>query len=67
MEKGVLPLLQVKLFDYEHEYDLEIAMNQFLAQFEEDAIVKINYDVTALESSDSEQIYCFGAMVIYRE
>ena len=60
-------LIQVKLFDREHEKDLEKEMNRFLKSIEEQSLVDIKYNVAAMtEEEEEEQIYCFTAMIIYR-
>jgi hypothetical protein len=60
-------LIQVKLFDREHEKDLEKEMNRFLKGIEEQSLVDIKYNVAAMtEEEEEEQIYCFTAMIIYR-
>ncbi|WP_027409595.1 sporulation protein Cse60 [Anoxybacteroides tepidamans] len=58
-------MYKVKIFDEEHEKDLEIAVNKFLAGLQEGQLIDIKYDVALMES-EGEQIYCFSAMVIYR-
>ncbi|RIW35665.1 sporulation protein Cse60 [Bacillus salacetis] len=61
-------MIQVKVFDYEHEKDLEKDMNSFLKSVEEDSIVDIKYHVAAMhEDEDDEQIYCFSAMIVYKK
>jgi len=66
--KGEELMIQVKVFDHEHEKDLEKDMNRFLKQIDEDQLVDIKYNVAAMaeEEEDEEQIYCFSAMVIYK-
>jgi hypothetical protein len=65
--KGESRLIQVKLFDREHEKDLEKEMNRFLKGIDERKLVDIKYNVAALpEEDEEEQIYCFTAMIIYR-
>nr|WP_285813613.1 sporulation protein Cse60 [Rossellomorea marisflavi] len=64
---GVVNVIQVKVFDYEHEKDLEQDMNGFLKELDEKKIVDIKYHVAALPEDDEEQIYCFSAMVIYKK
>lgn len=65
--KGESMLIQVKLFDREHEKDLEKEMNRFLKGIDERKLVDIKYNVAALpEEDEEEQIYCFTAMIIYR-
>ncbi|WP_053364395.1 sporulation protein Cse60 [Bacillus sp. FJAT-27251] len=61
-------MIQVKLFDREHEKDLEKEMNTFLKKLDEDKLVDIKYNVAAIaeEEEEEEQIYCFSAMVVYR-
>lgn len=62
----VRALIKVKLFDYEHEKDLEKEMNKFLAKIEERKLVDIKYNIAAINENDAaEQIYCFSAMIIY--
>ncbi len=56
--------MHVKVFDESHEKDLESAINAFLSNVED--LWDIKYSV-ALATSGEEQIYCFTAMVIYRE
>ena len=59
-------MIQVKVFDSEHEKDLELEMNQFLVDLDEKKLVDIKYNVAAYQEDVEEQIYCFSAMVIYR-
>jgi len=61
-------LIQVRVFDHEHEKDLEGDMNRFLRQIDEDQLIDIKYNVAAMaeEEDTDEQIYCFSAMVIYK-
>ncbi|NMD72746.1 sporulation protein Cse60 [Bacillus sp. DNRA2] len=59
-------MIQVKVFDYEHEKDLEDDMNKFLEDLDERKLVDIKYNVAAYQEDEEEQIYCFSAMVIYR-
>lgn len=56
--------MQVKLFDEEDEVDLEMDINEFLS-LENIDVVDIKYQVGVSIFSD-EQIYCFSAMIIYR-
>ncbi len=60
-------MLKVKLFDFEHEKDLEVAVNRFLKQIDEDQLIDIKYNIAAISEMEDEQIYCFSAMVIYRQ
>ncbi|WP_338449159.1 sporulation protein Cse60 [Niallia oryzisoli] len=60
-------MIQVKLFDQEHEKNLESEMNHFLKDLDEKKLLDIKYNVAAMpDDEDEEQIYCFTAMVIYR-
>ncbi|MBG9653377.1 sporulation protein Cse60 [Cytobacillus firmus] len=59
-------MIKVKLFDHEHEKDLEKDMNYFLEKIEEKKLLDIKYNVAAVQEDEDEQIYCFSAMVIYR-
>ena len=54
--------MNVKIFDFESESDLEKAINKFL---EEDIeLIDIKYQV-AIGVCGEEQLYCFSAMIIY--
>jgi hypothetical protein len=64
---GGSSMIQVKVFDYEHEKDLEKDMNHFLSKLEDKKIVDIKYHVAALSEEVEDQIYCFSAMVVYRK
>ena len=55
--------MKVKIFDEEHESDLEEDINNFIEDVE---IIEIKYDV-AVTTYGEEQIYCFSAMIIYNE
>jgi len=59
-------MIQVKLFDQEHEKDLEREMNHFLERLDEKKLLDIKYNVAAIHEDEEEQIYCFSAMIIYR-
>lgn len=56
--------MKVKVIDEGHEKDLEASVNAFLSEFEGE-IVDIKYQV-ALSVFSEEQIYCFSAMIIYK-
>ena len=55
--------MQVKVFDESHEEDLENSVNSFLKEV--DDLLDIKYSV-AITAVGEEQIYCFTAMIIYR-
>ena len=54
--------MQVKIFDYEDEKDLEKDINDFLNDDIE--VIDIKYSVSSAIFSE-EQIFCFSAMIIY--
>jgi hypothetical protein len=61
-------MLKVKVFDESHETDLEDAINMFLEEMDEDsALVDIKYSISAFLDVGGEQIYCYSALLIYRE
>lgn len=55
--------MKVKVFDEEHEKDLEDQINQFIS---DKTIIDIKYQVSVAMFSE-EQIYCYSAMVIYED
>lgn len=55
--------MKVKIFDEAHEKDLEVAVNDFLEDFNGE-IIDIKYQV-AISVFSEEQIYCFSAMIVY--
>lgn len=55
--------MKVKLFDENHEKDLEIAINSFLSELSGE-VIDIKYQVSISVFSE-EQVFCFSAMVIY--
>ena len=58
--------MYVKIFDEEHEQDLEIVVNEFLQTIEN--VLDIKYSVAIMnDSKTNEQIYCYSAMIIYQE
>lgn len=59
-------MIQVKIFDEEHERDLEVVINEFLKSKDYSTIIDIKYQVQTFVTKDNEQIYCYTAMVIYR-
>lgn len=58
--------LKVKLFDEDHEGDLQDKINEFLAKLSDDQLIDIKYQVATMYDYKS-QVYCFSAMVIYKE
>ena len=57
--------MKVKIFDESHERDLEKDINTFLIN-EDYEIIDIQFR-TSISIFSEEQIYCFSAMIIYRE
>lgn len=56
--------MKVKIFDESHEKDLETSINSFISNDIDIKDIKFNVDVT---TSGEEQIYCFSAMIIYKD
>ena len=57
--------MKVKLFDENHEKDLENSINNFLKEKTID-LLDIKYQVSIAVCGE-EQIFCFSAMLIYNE
>ena len=53
--------MRVKIFDCEHEKDLEDCINEFIIDKE---IIDIKYQVS-ISIVGEEQIYCFSSMIVY--
>ena len=60
-------MLKIKMFDEEHEEDLEIVVNDFLMDKKYQNIIDIKSALSTMTTKDNEQIYCYRAMVIYNE
>ena len=56
--------MKVKVFDCEHEKDLEECLNSFINGGDYD-IIDVKYCVSAAIFGE-DQIYCYSAMVVYR-
>lgn len=56
--------MKVKIFDFEHEKDLEDAVNKFLTQ--NNNIKDIKYQ-TSHFFDGRDQIYSFSCMIVYNE
>lgn len=59
--------MKIKAFDANHELDLEERINNFLKTVKEDKVIDIKYSVSVVGFVDKEQIYCFSAIVIYKD
>lgn len=57
--------VKVKIFDEEHEKDLEEAVNGFLGNVTADNLIDIKYQLSHF-SDGSGQIFSYSAMVIYK-
>ena len=57
-------MIKVKVIDESHEKDLERRVNEFLSLNRE--VVDIQFR-TAISIFSEEQVYCFSAMIIYKE
>lgn len=58
-------MIKVKVFDENHEKDLEKNVNMFINNALYD-IIDIQFR-TAVSIFGEDQIYCFSAMIIYKE
>lgn len=62
-------MLQVKIFEAEHEEDLEESVNEFLSTLQLSKFVNIQYQVSIAadeETQDFESLYSFSAMILYK-
>lgn len=57
-------VMKVKIFDENHEKDLEDSINNFLT--EEIEVIDIKYQVAISDFSD-DQVYCFSALIVYKK
>lgn len=58
--------MKVKIFDENHEHDLEMRVNEFLNTLLGNSLIDIKYQVATLYDG-REQIYCFSCMIIYED
>lgn len=56
--------MQVKIFDYEHERDLEDVINSFLNN-KKIEVVDIKYQ-TSHFFAGNEQVFSFSALILYK-
>ena len=54
--------MKIKIFDEDHEEDLENKINEFI---EDKEVIDIKYSVGVSIFSE-EQIYCFSALIMYK-
>ena len=59
-------MYQVVVFDEEHEEDLTEAINDFFATHPTLILFDVKFSCATTMCED-EQIYCFSAMLIYRD
>lgn len=57
-------MVQIKVFDEEHEDDLTEVVNSWLQEHADIRLLDIKFS-TAVGDFEEEQIYCFSAMVIF--
>ncbi len=58
-------MILTKVFDEEHEEDLQNSINDFMQEEEYLEIIDIKFS-TAIAVQEEEQLYCFSALIIYR-
>ena len=56
--------MKVKIFDFEHELDLENAINDFLDN-DDIELININYQVSHFFAGN-EQLFSFSALILYK-
>ena len=57
--------MKVKIFDCEHELDLEDEVNQFLQTLNASQIIDIQYRTFFI--SDEDTYYSYSIMIVYQE
>lgn len=63
-------MLQVKIFEAEHEEDLEESINEFFTALLPSKFISIQYQVSIAadeETADFESLYSFSAMILYHK
>lgn len=55
--------MKIKIFDENHEKDLENDINEFIIDKE---IIDIKFNVSVAMFGE-EQIYCFSSLIMYKE
>lgn len=59
-------MVQIQVFDEENEIDLMEQVNRFLKELKENEFIDIRYSIAAFSSGNSEQVYCYSALILYR-
>ena len=57
-------MVQITVFDEEHEDDLTEVVNSWIQEHADIRLMDIKFS-TAVSDFEEEQIYCFSAMVIF--
>ena len=56
--------MKVKVFDENHEKDLEKVVNEFITETEPEIIdIKVSVSTSIFAE---EQVFCFSALIVYR-
>ena len=58
--------MKVKIFDCDHENDLEKKINEFLKELKGN-VIDIKFSNCCMKDEDNDQIYCFSALIIYKD
>ncbi len=57
--------MKAKLFDFEHEQDLEEALNKFFTEHPKLELKSLHYQ-TSHFAFNGEQIYSFSCLILYK-
>jgi Sporulation protein Cse60 len=62
-------MIQIKVFDEDHEVDLEESVNEFLSNVPPENIIDIKYQIAVCDNvhEENETIFSFSAMIIYKK
>lgn len=55
--------MKVKIFDFEHESDLESAINEYIKDINKNDLIDIQYQ-TSHYNFNGEQIYSFSVLIL---
>ena len=58
--------MKIKVFDCEHEADLEYEVNNFLDLLEDQDIIDIQYQ-TSMMYDERSQIYSYSCMIVFTD
>ncbi|MCM3718006.1 sporulation protein Cse60 [Fictibacillus phosphorivorans] len=61
-------MIQVKVFDEDHEADLEESVNEFLSSIPHEQVIDIKYQIAVCDNVhvENETMFSFSAMIIYK-